>query len=60
MPWSAADAEKHTHLADTAKRRRQWMHVANEAKRRGLSDKAAIMEANGVLRKSHGARTVMS
>lgn len=51
MPWSESDASKKTHKADTPKRRRQWSAIANGALERGASDKSAIMQANGVLKK---------
>jgi hypothetical protein len=51
MPWSESDAEKKTHKANTPKKRRQWKEIANGALERGDSDKSAIMQANGVLKK---------
>lgn len=52
MPWEAADAEKHTHLADTPARRRQWAHVSNAVLQRTGDEAAAIEAANGVLKKN--------
>ena len=35
MPWKPADAPKHDKDASTAKKKRQWAHIANSAKARG-------------------------
>jgi hypothetical protein len=51
MPWTPEDAGGKTKKANTPKRKRQWAHVANSALERGESDKSAIMQANGVLKK---------
>jgi len=45
MPWTSADVDKHK-KGLTAKQKRQWVHVANGALRRGLSEGAAVREAN--------------
>ena len=53
MPWSKPeDALKHTHLANTPARQRQWLHVANGVLQRTGNDKLAIETANGVLKKN--------
>lgn len=54
MPWSSADAHRHTHKADTASKQRQWAHVANNALARGLSEGAAVREANSAVGHNHG------
>ena len=60
MPWSPADAPKHTKSASTPQLRRQWAAVANETRERllkeGYSEEAAdaqaIRRANGVVRRT--------
>ena len=49
MPWRASDAKSHTKKANTPVKARQWMHVANSGLKRGLSEGAAIREANAVV-----------
>lgn len=57
MPWGPKDAGRHTHKARSAKSKRQWSDVANSALKRGLSEGAAIREANSVVgRRRGGAR----
>lgn len=51
MPYTAADAHGKTHIAKSPSAQRQWAHVANGGLARGLSEKEAIMEANGVIKK---------
>jgi hypothetical protein len=55
MPWRPEDAERHTHLADTPKKQRQWAHISNGVLKAGGTDKRAIMEANGVLKRETDA-----
>lgn len=45
-------AERFTKKANTPKRKRQWQHVYDSAKRSGASSGKAIREANGVVKKS--------
>jgi uncharacterized protein YdaT len=52
MPWKSKDAQRHTHKANTPKRRRQWAHVANSALRRGLSERSAIRMADAAIAKA--------
>lgn len=33
MPWKPKDATQHTHSADTAKKKKVWSQVANQALR---------------------------
>ena len=47
-------AERFTKKATTPKRKRQWEHVYESAKRRGASAGSAVRQANGALKK--GAR----
>jgi hypothetical protein len=49
MPWSPADAIRHTHKADTPKKKRQWADVANSQLDRTGSDARAIRSANAVV-----------
>ena len=56
MPWKAKDARKKTRRANTPKRQRQWSAVANSARKRGLSEGAAIRMANGVIKKRGGRK----
>jgi hypothetical protein len=50
--WRSRDALSHTHLATSPKLQRQWMHVANGAKRAGKPDGVAIQEANAVVKRT--------
>lgn len=52
MPWTAADAHKHTHKADSSKKKRQWSDVANSALQSGDSEGSAIRQANAVVGRS--------
>ena len=49
MPWTAADASKKTHKANTPKLRRQWAHVANGELAKTGDDALAIRAANSVV-----------
>jgi uncharacterized protein YdaT len=51
MPWTASDATRHTKRANTAKKRRQFAHVANSMLNRGSSEGAAIRAANAVVKR---------
>lgn len=48
MPWKSSDATRFTKQADTAKKKRQWKHVANSMLRRGYSESRAIRAANTI------------
>jgi len=50
-------AERFTKKANTPKRKRQWQHVYDSAKKSGASPGKAIREANGVVRKSGRRRS---
>lgn len=52
MPWNPGDAHKHTHKANTAKKQRQWAHVANSELESGKSEATAIKAANAVVGRS--------
>jgi len=49
MPYKPADAPRHDKDARTAKQKRQWAHIANDALKRGDSEGVAIRKANGVV-----------
>jgi uncharacterized protein YdaT len=54
MPWKAGDAVDHTGKADTPKRKRMWMEIANQALKDGHSDASAIRMANAAVARDHG------
>lgn len=56
MPWKPSDATRHTKKAKGSKAQRQWRDVANSALKRGLSEGAAIREANSVVKRRGKAR----
>ena len=64
MPWKASDAKRFTKAADTAKKQRQWVAVANSALSRCLADggkqetceSSAIKQANSVVAKEAEVR----
>lgn len=49
MPWKPSDATRHTHKADTPKKRRQWRDVANSELASGKPDSVAIRAADAVV-----------
>lgn len=51
MPWTAKDVPGKTKKAKTAKRKRQWVDVANSALKRTGNEATAIKMANGVVAK---------
>lgn len=53
MPWTAEDADRHTHKADTAERRKLWAAVANDCLDRTGDEGRAIREANAVIARQH-------
>lgn len=55
MPWNPKDAKRFTKKAKSAKKKRQWSHVADSMLKRGESEGAAIRAANGVIKKGAGA-----
>lgn len=56
MPWEAKDAKRHTKKATSAKKQRQWGHVANDALDRGASEGSAIRQANSVVKRNKGKK----
>lgn len=53
MPWTSTDANRFTKKADTAKKRRQWAHVANSALKSGDSEASAVRQANATIGLAH-------
>jgi hypothetical protein len=51
MPWTADDAERHTHRATTWELKELWAKVANECLERTGNEGQAIREANAVVRR---------
>ena len=49
MPWTANDAERHTHKATTWTLKELWAKVANECLERTGNEGRAIREANAVI-----------
>jgi hypothetical protein len=49
MPWTANDAESHTHKARTWALKELWAKVANESLERSGDEGRAIREANAVV-----------
>jgi hypothetical protein len=49
MPWTANDAERHTHKATTSSLKELWAKVANESLERTGDEGRAIREANAVV-----------
>ena len=55
MPWTAADATRHTKKAKSPKAKRQWEHIADRLLASGKPEGQAIREANGVIKKRGAA-----
>jgi hypothetical protein len=53
MPWQASDAEGHTKLANTKKRREVWAQIANNILRQTADEGRAIREANSAMQHLH-------
>lgn len=49
MPWTASDAERHTHKATTPALQALWAKIANETLERTGDEARAIREANAVI-----------
>jgi truncated hemoglobin YjbI len=49
MPWTANDAERHTHKAITTELKDLWAKVANESLERTGDEGRAVREANAVV-----------
>ena len=59
MPWSANDAERHTHKATTPALQQLWAKVANDALERTGDEGRAIREANAVVARQADAGSKM-
>ena len=55
MPWTADDAQRHTHKATTRVLQELWAEIANECLERTGDEGRAIREANAVI--AHRAET---
>jgi hypothetical protein len=53
MPWTATDAQSHTHKADTKDLQTLWAKIANETLHRTGDEGRAIREANAVIARNH-------
>ena len=62
MPWTAADATRHTKKANTPKKRSVWARVANQALSAGNSEGSAVRQANAAVSRMGNKKhsTVMS
>jgi hypothetical protein len=49
MPWTANDAQKHTHKATTSELKELWAKVANDSLERTNDEGRAVREANAVV-----------
>ena len=49
MPWSANDAEKHTHKATRSELKELWAKVANDSLDSNGDEGRAVREANAVV-----------
>jgi len=49
MPWTAADASRHTKKADDPKRQRMWADIANSELAETGDEGRAIREANATV-----------
>ena len=49
MPWTADDAERHTHKATTRALQELWAKIANDCLERTGNEGRAIREANAVI-----------
>jgi Holliday junction resolvase-like predicted endonuclease len=50
MPWTAADAKRHTHRANTPKKKKKWAEVANHVLQQQHDDAMAIRIANDAIK----------
>ncbi len=60
MPWTANDAERHTHKATTWELKELWAKVANEALERIGDEGRTIREANAVVARASGRQISLS
>lgn len=53
MPWTARDAYRHTHKANTPGLQARWAKIANAALERGADEASAVRQANAVIGSSN-------
>jgi uncharacterized protein YdaT len=58
MPWTAADAERHTKKADNPKRQRMWAEIANSVLADTGNEGRAIREANAAVARDYAKNTM--
>jgi hypothetical protein len=51
MPWTMADASRHTKKADTKPEQRQWSAVANSVLKKTKNKARAVASANAVIKR---------
>jgi hypothetical protein len=51
MPWTMADAARHTKKADTKPEQRQWSAVANAVLKKTKNKARAVASANAVIKR---------
>ena len=51
MPWSASDAHKKTHAADTSAEKHKWQAIANTVLKKDGDEGKAIRIANAAMHK---------
>jgi len=57
MPWTPSDGPKrHTHKANTPKKKRQWSDVANKVLATTGDEGRAVREANAVVARGRGGQ----
>lgn len=49
MPWTAQDAQKHTHKANTSMKQHRWASIANRVLRETGDEARAIRVANAAM-----------
>lgn len=49
MPWNSDDARRHNKKADSPVKQKVWAKVSNAGLKRGLTEGAAIREANAAV-----------
>lgn len=52
MPWDSSTAHEHDRKANTPKKKSEWSKIANSVREKTGSDKLAVIEANGIIKKS--------
>ena len=55
MPWYMSDAVRHTHKANTNRKKGTWAKIANDRLSHGDSEGSAIRQANAVVGRIRGS-----